>query len=202
MKKLQIHIGLNLEDHGIAQYLRPNGPYFHRWLPDGQKDAIQLNTGDSNAKLSVWFEQRGFVKGGWIKYDHKRKEVDEEILKQQAVLDAGALIGYLDIQSLTDDEYKAVTENLIDDSEYISFGKRVINIIHPPISQLIRILRVFYGQYWLREFEKWDSRKTSLGSYCYSTLQLSWSINDGASWQKFKPTKLKRTFKRVSEGFN
>jgi hypothetical protein len=30
-----------------------------RWLPDGDKDTIVVNTGDPNANLSIWLERRG-----------------------------------------------------------------------------------------------------------------------------------------------
>ena len=38
-----------------------SGPLFHRWLPDGEKDAIPLDTGEPDVELRVWFERLGFV---------------------------------------------------------------------------------------------------------------------------------------------
>ncbi|MDD3926782.1 MAG: hypothetical protein PHT33_09010 [bacterium] len=66
-------------------------------------------------------------------------------------------------------------------------GYTIIDIIQPAVSRVIDILRATYGQYWLREFEKWDSRENSLGSYCSSYLQMKWSLDDGAHWKDFIP---------------
>jgi hypothetical protein len=71
MKSLLIQVGINLEDYRIPEYIRPNGPYFHRWLPNGEEDAIQLETGDSNSNLRVWFKRRGVIKNGFVEYDSK-----------------------------------------------------------------------------------------------------------------------------------
>src|SRR2546423_8090993 len=80
------------------------GPLFHRWLPDGEKDALILETGTPNTTLKVWFERRGYVDDRHIKYDITRKEVDSAIIPTQAALVAGSLFGSLEIQGLTEEE--------------------------------------------------------------------------------------------------
>jgi hypothetical protein len=190
MKKLLIRIALPLEDYHLDETMRPHGLLFHRWLPDGPSDAIALDTGNENVELKVWFERRGFIRDGWIEFDYDRREVDLDIIGRQAVLDAGPLFGYLQISDLTDSEYEAVVENKIGSQEYINLGKKLAKLIYPPISRLIHVLRINYGQYWINELEPWDSRNMSLGNYFRSQLQLSWSIDDGATWNNFQPTEM------------
>ena len=80
-----------LERHDIEDFDRPHGPIFHRWLPDGEKDSILIQTKSRNVKVLVWFERCGFVQDGWIKFDYKKRETNSTILKRQAKLDAGPL---------------------------------------------------------------------------------------------------------------
>lgn len=187
MKNLLIQIALRLEDYQLDEFKRPHGTLFHRWLPDGCSNAITLDTGNEYSELKVWFERKGFIRDGWIEFDYKREEVDPDIMIKQAKLDAGPLFGYLRITDVTESEYAAVTNNKVGSPEYMNFGKRVIELIHPPISQLLRVLRITFGQYWIRELEQWDSRDMSLGNYCRSRLHLSWSIDEGDTWNDFAP---------------
>lgn len=163
------------------------GPLFHRWLPDGEKDAIILNTGILNSTLKVWFERRGFVDDGLIKFDVTRKEVDSTIIPTQAALVAGSLFGLLEIQEPTPAEIASLLENRTGDPTYKALGDRVVNkLIYPPVSRFIDTLRTKYGQYWIRELHNWDSRNGTLGAYCHSLL-LKWSLDDGATWSDFIP---------------
>src|SRR5579864_6811086 len=163
------------------------GPLFHRWLPDGEKDALVLDVGTENALLKVWFERRGFLEGGLIQYDVTRKEVDPAVIATQAALTAGSLFGSLEIQGLTEEEVTPIRENKIGDASYITLGDRVINkLIYPSVNRFITTLRGKYGQYWIRELPKWDSRNGTLGAYCHSLL-LKWSLDQGATWSDFLP---------------
>lgn len=163
------------------------GPLFHRWLPDGEKDAIVLDTGTPNTTLKVWFERRGFVNDRFIEFDVTRKEVDSAITPMQAALVAGSLFGSLEMQGLTEGELAAFRNNNQGDHSYITLGDRVVNnLIYPPVARFINTLRTKYGQYWIREFEKWDSRRESLGGYCIF-LRLKWSLDQGATWFDFIP---------------
>ena len=40
--------------------LPPSGPLFHRWLPDGEKDAITLSPPSEHYTLKLWFERWGY----------------------------------------------------------------------------------------------------------------------------------------------
>jgi len=162
------------------------GVLFHRFLPDGKKDAIMLDTSDPDVELKIWFERRGFVEEGLIKYDSKRREVDPSIVHVQGVLDSGPLFGLLIIRNLPEEQIEAIRTNKIGDPAYIEIGKRVVKLIHPPVSSFIDLLRINYGQYWLRNFEKWDSRYFGLGHYC-SLIYLKWSLDEGVHWSDFIP---------------
>ncbi|MDQ3816517.1 MAG: hypothetical protein M3362_02350 [Acidobacteriota bacterium] len=180
---------IQLKDNSNPYPLNHNGPLFHKWLPDGEKDAIILNTGDPQAELKVSFERRGFVNdSGYIVFKLDRHDVDPEVIPRQAVLEGGHLIGWLKIEGITEEEIENLQKATTGDAIYEALGKRVINLIYPPISKLIDLLRTNYGQYWLRELDKWDSRSQSLGSYC-AGLGISWSLDAGKTWSSFVPTK-------------
>src|SRR5262249_1992116 len=104
----------------------------------------------------------------------------------QGKLDGGFLRGELEVRNVSDDVLTVIQANSIGKEEYIAFGKRVIKLIYPPVSKLVRILRTNFGQYWLQEIDTWDSRRQTLGSYC-SNHRILWSSDRGANWQNFVP---------------
>lgn len=162
------------------------GPLFHRWLPDGENDAIVLATGTADATLKVWFERRGYTDDRFITYDITRKEVDSAIIPMQAALVAGSLFGSLEIRGLAAEEVASLRDNNIGEQNYIRLGIRVVNtLIYPPVARFINTLRTKYGQYWIREYDKWDSSR-SLGRYC-KLLRLQWSLDQGDTWFDFIP---------------
>jgi hypothetical protein len=76
---------------------------------------------------------------------------------------------------------------LIPNSGYLRLGKEIIEAwLYPPVSRLINLLRVYYGQYWIPELAKWDSRDETLGSYCQH-LGMTWSADHGDTWTAFVP---------------
>ncbi len=164
-----------------------NGPLFHRWLPDGEKDSIDLYTGYPQTRLKVWFERRGYVDGGVIQFDTARKEVDPAIIPTQAALYAGSLVGQLDVRDVTDNEAACLSSQLTEDPLYVSLSERIVDkIIQPCVSRLIDILRTKYGQYWLREPEGLDYKRRSLNNRCY-LLNLQWSLDSGVTWFDLTP---------------
>lgn len=187
MARLMLKFEINLEEIVASSAFKHDGPQFHRWLPDGEKDAIILKTTHSNMDLKVWFERRGCVDDGFIEYDSKRGEVDPEIVLKQAVLDAGPLIGLLEINEISEEELTSLRENKVGHARYIALGKRVVKLICPPVSQFLSIIRTNYGQYWVPELEAWDSRRRSIGGYCHSILRLQWSLDEGKTWSRFIP---------------
>jgi hypothetical protein len=197
MHTLWLRFGIVLEDYSLEEHSlgegRHSGPLFHRFLPEGEKDAIHLQSGDADANLKIWFERRGFVNDrGFIQFDDRRQEVDETLIAKQAVLDAGPLRGMLEIRNLSEEQVAPLKDNKIDDPTYVALGKRVVNLIYPPVSRFIAILRTNYGQYWLDELNKWDSRSQSLGSYLNGKVQTKWSLDMGGTWERFIPTRLEQ----------
>jgi hypothetical protein len=163
------------------------GPLFHRWLPDGQQDAIAINTGTESVDLKFWFVRRGLVRETYIEFDYGHEEVDPEMMDRQGVLDAGPLMGLLEMRGFTESEIAPIIKDETGAEDYVSLGKRVIqDWIYPWTSKLINILRIRYGQYWIRELTEWDSRRESLGAYCRN-LDMMWSIDNGSTWDKFIP---------------
>jgi hypothetical protein len=186
MSKLLLRFGIRLEARDTLFTLEHHGPQFHRWLPDGERDAIFLDTGDPDAVLKVWFERRGFVReGGFIVYDQKRTEVDPTVVAKQAVLDAGPLIGLLEINEISEEELVPLRDNKVGDAIYKTLGKKATKLIYSPVSNLINIIRTNYGQYWVQELEEWDSRQRSVGNYCRFVLNMKWSLDEGGTWTDF-----------------
>lgn len=184
MPRLLLKIWFPLEDRLSAS--KTFGPRFHRWLPDGRTDEISLPTGHPESKLTVWFERTGYTEGDFVHFDYKQREVDPNIIRRQAWLDAGPLRGLMELESITDKQAKCLRQNKLGDDEYIALGKKVIKHLHPPLARFISILRTNYGQYWLPEPLPWDSRRESIGSY-FRSLGLTWSLDGGESWTDFIP---------------
>ena len=184
---------LHLENYEIDKHVRPKGPTFHRWLPEGRADAVTVPLEDKRNRIELWFERRGYVDRGFIRYSGKRSEVDVEVMKCQGRLDGGQLWGEGEFASITTSELDAVRQDQKNSDEYIALAKRVIGFLYPPVSAFINLLRTQYGQYWLNELQPWDSRTQSLGSYCSATLWLQWREREDQLWRDFRPTELSCT---------
>ncbi len=180
MPTLTLNFGVSLEAY-FSPFTDYHGPIFHRWLPNGPDDAIELPVTDQDALLRVWFERRGYKEQGFIRYSRERKEVDPADMERQGALDGGPLFGSLVIKNIDASQIDAVTGNKRGDKNYVRLGKRVIRLIETPVIRLLDILRVNYGQYWIRSLPKWDSRRMSMGRYCQAYLQIRWSLDGGHS---------------------
>ncbi len=187
MTTLYVKFGIFLSDNHLSPAHRREGPLFYRWLPDGEKDFISLATRDPSATLRVWFVRRGFIQNGQVEYAVDRFEIDPETMSRQCVLEAGPLIGILKLPNLDEEETRAVGELLIGTEAYVKIGKRVVKLIQPSVEHLTEVLRVYYGQYWLRAPGPWNSKRQSLGSYCSGTLQAQWSFCPEGPWKSFRP---------------
>jgi len=185
--KLLLKFTILLEDQNIPTIIRWQGPLFHRWLPNGEKDAIILETNDSDAELKVWFEKEGFASRTFMRPD--KSQDSDHIISEQGKLDAGPLKGLLTIKNLSQAESDTLNDNKIGDDIYIKLGKRIVkNLIYKPINNFLKILRINYGQYWIKEMREWDSRKIGLGHYC-NLIYLKWSLDGGQNWFDFIPEK-------------
>jgi hypothetical protein len=112
---LLIRFQIDLEKEGAHEWFCPHGPLFHRWLPDGQRDAIQLNTGHPSATIRVWFERFGVTinrasETEEVVFVRDKREVDPASMDRQGVLSAGPLFGELRLEKYGDDEMKAITQ--------------------------------------------------------------------------------------------
>ena len=170
-----------------------HGPLCHRWLPKDETDALVLKTSDSNTNLKVWFKQLGFVNNDFIRFSYKRHEIDPNIIPTQGILEAGPLWGLLEFREFPEEYVIPLKTNKRGDACYEKLGKRIKNILYPPISRFIDILRTNFGQYWIPIFKDWDSRSETLGSYC-SSFGMKWSLDEGNSWGDFVPNDLGATF--------
>ena len=183
--KLLLRFTILLEDTNIPEITRWHGPLFHRWLPDGEKDAISLETNDPDAELKVWFDKKGFADRTFSRPD--KKQDSDHVISKIGKLDAGPMKGLLTINNLSQEEMNTLRGNKTGDEIYIKLGKRVVKkLIYKPVNIFLNYLRINYGQYWIKELRVWDSRIIGLGTYC-SLFYFQWSLDGGKNWSNFKP---------------
>lgn len=189
MTKLLVKFRVKLENYNYEEYERRFGPVFNRWLPNGIDDALEIKF-DDNTKLFLWFERRGKLDNGHVKFSYlPEDQLDHNVIPSQAMLDGGALYGMVEVDNVADNELEAIVNEKSDNGAYVAIGKRLVTkVIYPYVEKLLNILRITYGQYWVRPLEKWDSRESSLGYYC-KQLVMNWSIDDGETWGDFIPNK-------------
>jgi hypothetical protein len=178
---------VNLETSEFAdRSAAPRGIAFHRWLPRGREDAIALETGHAGSKLVVWTERwgtererdRGLTE---VIYAVGKRELSDEAMTMQGRLSSGPLIGELITTSSV-----AERDAVIGGGEYVPFASRILPLLVPPIQRLVGSLQVDFGQYWLRDFDPFDSRTGSLGQF-FRTLQAKASFDDRLTWSEFTP---------------
>jgi len=191
MVRLLIKFVALLDRSELKPYPR-SGPLFHRWLPDGLNDSIVLVDEPNQASIELWFDRQGYVDHGLIKFAFDEHEVDPDLMARQAVLEAAPLRGILTlpIDRVTGQSLDTVRRGEIGHELYVALGKRIVNILDHHISKFLDIIRINYGQYWIRDLAKWDSRNQSLGQHC-STLNLQWSLDGGSTWTEFLPNRRK-----------
>ena len=186
--QLLVRFGVSLERTDIRP-TRPHGPLFHRWLPNGERDAITIK--DETFILHLWFEQWGFMDHSFIRFEYKRKEVDSDTVPRQAVLDAGPLYGNIQLD-ITHDKLASIIKGREGDPVYEALGKLIVKrVIESHVLRILRVIKYTFGQYWVEIPESWDSKKMSLGYYCQQ-WGMRWSIDKGATWSDFSPTKRER----------
>jgi hypothetical protein len=185
-----LSFAVGLHDHAINKFGPIHGPLFHRWLPNGKADAIRLSSDIPNSELQIWFERRGIVQRGkdtLVKYDYDGQAVEADLIRRQAILDAGPLRGLLTIRNIASETAEAIRTKRQGDKDYVDVGKQLVNLLHARISKVLAILRFNFGQYWIRELEPWDSRKNTLSAYCLTHLHMKCSLDNGMTWDEFLP---------------
>ena len=186
MSTLYVRFVIHLANHALAW--RHEGPLFHRWLPEGESDAIGPSRQDNGNELILWFERYGYVGTvGLITFAHDKREVDPILMAKQGVLDGGPLHGKLTLRDVSDDELAAVQTGAKGNVHYLYLARRAVDYIHHETSRFINILRTNYGQHWLSELPQWDSSVESIGNYCRGRMGLTWRTETNAPWQPFIP---------------
>jgi len=186
MTDLQLKFKLSLKDYDIEFDHSGGNLLFHRWLPNGQEDSIKLETRYPKTELKIWFERFGTVRNNEIVFDRVKQEVDPNIMNKNGILYSGPLFGLFVLKDITVEEKETLRKNEVNDPKYIEFGKKIIRIIDEPIIDLIDLLRIKYGQYWLNRFSRWDSKTTTVGNY-FNMFRINFSLDNGINWNKFYP---------------
>lgn len=188
---LVIRFALSLETADASERgFAPHGVAFHRWLPDGWDDRIELSTGHAGSTLHVWFKRWGVLEQGEgeltrVHFQMPREDLTEEAILLQGRLSSGPLLGEFRT-SAAGAELKAITKVGLGTEPYLALGNRIISLLVPPLQRLIHTVQLDYGQYWIRDLTAWDSRNGSLGNYC-KMFQMRCSVDDGVTWQDFLP---------------
>jgi hypothetical protein len=184
LKKILIKFRIDLSSHDDDN----EGAIFHRWLPDGKKNLINLFVNNPNAKLKVWFERCGYTDDAFIRFSTSRREVEINTMEKQGCLYSGPLNGLLELDNIPDDIAVVMGDSRKGDENYIKFTKNVIkNIIYEPLHNFIELLRIRMGQYWLHQMPKFDSRIQSIGYYAGSVLGMKWRFSRGRKWKVLDP---------------
>lgn len=116
MNALQLKFNLNLKENEIGL-----GILFHRWIPDGLKDVIILDTEEKDIKIDLIMERFGITRNNIIEFSPDQKKVDQEFMNKQAIIEEGILTGIMIIPSLSSDELKVLNERNTKDDIYIKF---------------------------------------------------------------------------------
>src|SRR5437867_1898301 len=108
---------------------------------DGFRMEKKIHCNSKRTKATSVFmcgERRGFLNDNFISFDHSRREVDEKVMAEQAILEGGPLLGKTEIQGISEEEASAVKENLIGDDKYVRLGERIVqDIIYPSVHRLL-----------------------------------------------------------------
>jgi len=194
MNNLELQFLVRFDSHRIS--FSPYGPLTHRMMPDGEADSIQLDVGNADFELKIWFERRGIMNGNQIEFKLDEHNVDENEIGKHGLLDIGPLTCRLILKNIPQEEFDVIIKNRINDVQYIAFTKRFLKLILPTLNNFIQKLRIKHGQYWLNDIKNFDSRYQSLGNYC-KNLQMKWREIGNIDWFDFQPTNLMIQFDSI-----
>jgi len=189
---LTITFALWIYDSDFNENDKLRGPIFTNWLPDGECDALKVPVAENSAEVSLWFERHGFVKdGGLIEYEHKKLEINPDILLRQKKVYAGALYGKVVLHDISPEQISVLKTNETENEEYKKLGKLILKkILDPVLSRFTAILKKTYGQYWIELYQKFDSRNSPLANHC-AGLNMKWINEDGDTGDFVPGTKVR-----------
>lgn len=184
MDTISLRFALRLTDTTDPQ--EPAGPLFHKWMPDGERDALLLTPSECPYTIRVWTERHGFLdEFGRFQFEAERTGLTDDELRTQQRLDAGHLHGQADGMEVTVEEMEMLECDRRGD-EYQALGKKLLRLVLPPVQKLTRAMRYRYGQWWIEAPVAWDSRFLTLGEYC-AAMQMRWRSSQDGSWRPFWP---------------
>ena len=148
-RRLWFRFGLHLTE----QRSDVRGPVFHRWHPRGSDNAIELDTGDPNASLRIWFDlevkaslglfslekiedlaNQGAVQGGPLRGLLSLKGVDDQTVE---ILEEGAVEKAMERAVEAGSVDPDTASQLVSD-KYVTLAKRVAQkIIQPSVSHFV-----------------------------------------------------------------
>ncbi len=195
MPTLLLRFAIVLENPSVPPYdpvtgERRRGPLFHRWLPTGPDDGIELPVDEPGFDLRVWFEPHGYEKDGRIVFDYERQEINSASIAAAAVLDAGPLLGLVRAADVEEECLQALQDGQINHPVCALFARKVAAALHRPLSRVIETLRTNFGQYWINPLVEWNPRENSLARHFRQVIQTQWSLDDGTTWADFAPEQL------------
>jgi hypothetical protein len=199
MTTVRMAFHLFLDNALIPGPMNLAGPVFHRFVPDGENDAVFLTPEGDPHEIRVWLQRAAKKEGDFLRWDRHGSEFDVATMRRQAKLEGGPLRGEMVMPDVSGDELGSLFRNpkapgdsfgqdVGDDLPYVALGKRVIEVLQPRLRNFISTLRNQYGQYWLEEPLSCDSRRSTLGTYCSSMLGLLWWNDKTQDWRRFLPT--------------
>lgn len=192
MPTLLLRFAIVLENPSVPPYdpatgERRRGPLFHRWLPTGPDDGIELPLDEPGLDLRVWFEPHGYEKDGRIIFDYERQELGVARISACPVLDAGPLLGLVRATEVDEECLLALREGRMDQPGCVLFARKLAAALHRPLSRVIETLRTNYGQYWINPLTEWNPRESSLARHFRQVIQTQWSLDEGTTWADFAP---------------
>ena len=177
------------ENKGLLNH-KIEGVIFHRYLPNGIDDSITIT--NDNYKIDFWFERHGvqnLENDKFIVYKYNKKEFNEEDIANQGFLDAGVLFGQLELYDVANMDLNNLFSKKLSEEKYIIIGKKSLGIIEKYTAKIIDMFKYQYGQYWLRDYYKWDSRQHNIGLHFDSWLNAKYFIPSLNVWESFIPNK-------------
>jgi hypothetical protein len=114
---------------------------------------------------------------GFVKFAYDCRDFDATVIPTQGRLDAGPLLGDLDVD-LSVDDITALAANGAGEA----VAKRILHLIQTPVTRFVRTLRTHFGQYWLSDWPSFDSRSHTI-QVALTAISLRWQPDGEGNWQ-------------------